>query len=235
MRQEIIRIDLEGVNCYLIKIEDGFILIDTGGHLVMDKTFTDRGDRLERALEANGCIPGSLKLIVLTHGDSDHAENAAKLREKYHTQIAMHAGDLELVHNPTIEKAMTSFNYDSFALKLIFKLMKSKIRNITQKTLDDFTSFSPDIFIDEGCFLQDYGFNARIIHIPGHTSGSIGILTANGEFISGDIFANMKKPGPAPNASDFKLLDASIKRIKEMNINMIYPGHGEPFEIKDLK
>jgi len=31
------------------------------------------------------------------------------------------------------------------------------------------------------------------------------------------------------NAYDFKQLNNSIRRIKSMDINKIYPGHGEPF------
>lgn len=37
MEQEIIRIDLDGVNCYLGKSGDSFILFDTGGAVEMVK------------------------------------------------------------------------------------------------------------------------------------------------------------------------------------------------------
>ena len=40
--QEIIRIDLGGVNCYLLKNNQRFILVDTGGHMFMDRQYTDR-------------------------------------------------------------------------------------------------------------------------------------------------------------------------------------------------
>ena len=41
MKQEIIRNDLNGVNCYLGKEGNSYILFDTGGHLTLDETFTD--------------------------------------------------------------------------------------------------------------------------------------------------------------------------------------------------
>jgi len=64
MTSEIKTINFGGVNCYLVKTGDGFILIDTG---VPSK----RVD-IEKELVRAGCKPGDLKLIVLTHGDFDH-------------------------------------------------------------------------------------------------------------------------------------------------------------------
>ena len=48
-------------------------------------------------LAGAGCQPGQLKLIVLTHGDVDHAGNAAYLREKYGAPIASHAAEMGVV------------------------------------------------------------------------------------------------------------------------------------------
>ena len=71
----------------------------------------------------------------------------------------------------------------------------------------------PDIYIDESFDLTEYGFDAKILHIPGHTKVSIGIFTSGGDFISGDIFSNAAKPDIAMNAADFKELRKSIGRI----------------------
>lgn len=235
MKQEIIRIDLEGVNCYLGKAGDSFILFDTGGHTVMDKQFTNKRESLEKELEKAGCKPGNLKLVILTHGDNDHAANASFIRDKYKTKIAIHSGDLELVENPGIEKVMESFRYKSLIYKIVFRLMKKLIKKVSLKILNDFEKFKPDIFIDEDYSLLEYGFDAKILHIPGHTAGSIGVLTAKGDLIAGDTFTNINKPDIAPNAYDFKALAASVDRLKTMDIKTVYPGHGKPFEAKQLK
>jgi len=197
MAQEIIRIDLQGVNCYLAKVGDEFILFDTGGPMVLDKTYTDRHTELENVLESAGCKPGSLKLVVLTHGDYDHVANAVFIREKYHARIAMHPGDVELVNNPAFEKVMGSFNYRPLLFRLVFRIMKQTIAKTIRQILAKLKSFQPDILLGEGDFLQEYGLEATILHIPGHTAGSIAILTAEGALICGDTFANFNKPGPA--------------------------------------
>ena len=51
------------VNCYLIRTAAGHLLIDTGG--------SNARKELLRELENVGCMPGSLKLAILTHGDFD--------------------------------------------------------------------------------------------------------------------------------------------------------------------
>lgn len=234
MDQEIIRIDLNGVNCYLAKAGDGFILFDTGGHMIMDKVFNNRCIDLEEELEKAGCRPGNLKLIVLTHGDNDHTANAAYIRDKYKAKIAMHSADLELVDNPDIEKVMQTFKYKSIAYKIIFCFLKHLIKKISIKTLEDFERFKPDIFIKEEDNLDEYGLEAKVLHIPGHTAGSIGILTADRDLISGDLFINTDKPNTAPNALDFKELAESVRRLRELKIKTVYPGHGNPFKADEL-
>ncbi|MDF2942948.1 MAG: hypothetical protein K0S01_1806 [Herbinix sp.] len=235
MKHKIIRIDLNGVNCYLIKSDEGFVLLDTGGQLTMDKEYTNRQEELTRQLEEAGCVPGNLKAIILTHGDIDHTANAAYLRERYQTIIAMHEKDIDLVENITLDMMMQSFHYRSLILKIVFFLMKKPIQKLTEKTLRDFTKFTPDVTLQEGDDLSQYGIAAKVIHLPGHTAGSIGVLMESGELIAGDIFANRKKPGLAPNANDFVQLKHSAKKLKSLHVTTIYPGHGEPFEASDLK
>jgi len=75
---------LASVNCYLIKTDRGFILIDTG--------ISKNRIEVEKELQNEVCEPGDLTLILITHGDSDHTGNCNYLREKYGSKIAMHHG-----------------------------------------------------------------------------------------------------------------------------------------------
>ena len=62
------------VNAYLIRTELGFVLVDTG--------MRSQRALIDERLDAEGCEPGGLKLIVLTHGDLDHIGNAVYLRDR---------------------------------------------------------------------------------------------------------------------------------------------------------
>ena len=85
MSKTIETICLASVNSYLLAVDDGFVLIDTGR--------PEKREALDARLTSAGCEPGDLKLIVITHGDYDHAGNAAYLREKHGCTIAMHRSD----------------------------------------------------------------------------------------------------------------------------------------------
>ena len=234
MNSQMTQIDLGGVNCYLAKGESGFVLFDTGGPLVMDRQFTNRREELLHALEAAGCTKSNLALIVLTHGDNDHTYNAAYLREQFHTRIAMHEGDRELVESPTTSKWMESFQYRSLAYRLMFRFLKKLIVKVTQKALDGFQSFSPDVLLTDGLGLSPYGLDATVIHVPGHTDGSIAILTKSGDLIAGDTLINVKTPGFPPNASDFAQVSASVGKLRNFVIETVYPGHGKPFHFREF-
>ncbi|MCX8128526.1 MAG: MBL fold metallo-hydrolase [Clostridia bacterium] len=199
-------------NCYLIRTNKGFILIDTGR--------AGKRTKLENELESAGCKPGNLNLIILTHGDFDHSGNCAYLREKFNTKIAMHSGDFGMVEQGDMFCNRKTGNY--IAKKIVNALFK-------------ITEFKPDFQIDEDFDLLQYGLNAKILHLPGHSKGSIGIITADGELICGDIFTNMGKPALNSMIDDREEAKASIQKIRSLNVNTVYPGHGKPFLMSSLK
>lgn len=86
---KITTINFGGVNCYLLQSDTNYILIDNG--------IPAKWAYLERELQKGGCNPGNLKLVVLTHGDLDHAGNSSILKEKYGVKIAMHYDDSLMV------------------------------------------------------------------------------------------------------------------------------------------
>jgi Zn-dependent hydrolases, including glyoxylases len=214
--ENITRIELTFVNAYLVKVNEGFVLIDTG--LAM------HWEKLESHLLSVGCLPDKLNLVIITHGDLDHTGNCAKLQEKYKCKIAMHKDDSLMVENGLLLKRKTrSFNVMIFSL--IRKLFRKKFT---------FDKFKPDIYLIDGQDLMEYDFNAKVVHIPGHTKGSIGILTDDGNLFAGDTFTNRRKPEKANYIENHLELENSINRLKKMNIRMIYPGHGRPFKMEQI-
>jgi glyoxylase-like metal-dependent hydrolase (beta-lactamase superfamily II) len=199
-------------NCYLLETEKGFVLVDTGRKSARSK--------LEQELANAGCTPDNLNLIILTHGDFDHTGNCAYLREKYNVKIAMHQADSGMVEYGDMFWNRTSGN------RILRKLVN---------TFFGITKFKPDFTIDEKSNLSEYGLDVEIISIPGHSKGSIGFLTASGDLFCGDLFSNMKKPEPNSVVDDIDELNESIARVKELRIEMIYPGHGQPFSMDEFE
>jgi len=200
------------VNCYLVRTDDGFILIDTGR--------TNKRGAIEKELESAGCQPGNLTVIVLTHGDFDHCGNAAYLRRKFGTKIAMHKDDSGMVERGDM---LWNRNKQNILIRIIFKLFFR---------LSKSDRFKPDLYIDEGYDFSGYGFDAKVLDIPGHSKGSIGILTASGDLFCGDLLANVDKPEIWSIIDDPVAAHASVEKLKRLQINTVYPGHGQSFPME---
>ncbi len=207
---------LDFVNAFLVKLKDGFILIDTG--------MPQHWERLEAQLTAEGCLPSQLKLVVITHGDRDHLGNCAQLQEKYKVKIAMHEADSLMAEGGVLLKRKAR-TLAAKILMLLFRLRRPKVS--VQK-------FKPDILLRDGQDLKAYGWDAKIIHLPGHTKGSIGILTAEGDLFVGDTLVNYKKPDRAIFVDDPQELKNSIEKLRTLKINKVYPGHGKIFSFSDF-
>lgn len=87
----------------------------------------------------------------------------------------------------------------------------------------------------EGDTFAEYGFQAHVLDLPGHSKGSIGILTAEGNLFCGDLLMNIIKPGLQMYIDDLPVAQASLAKLKKLPIRMIYPGHGNPFTLGVLR
>lgn len=214
----ILTIKLGGVNCYLVCAGDGFVLIDNGT--------PEKRARLEAELAAAGCRPGDLRLIVVTHGDYDHAGNAAYLRDRYGAEIAMHREDAGRVERGDWSRGMKP-RPDKFGL--VYRIVSRFIKP------GAFETFTPDVCVEEGQRLTDYGLDAAVLHLPGHTRGSIGVLTDDGDLFCGDLMDSMGKPSLQFFIDDMASARASLETLRGLNVRIVYPGHGKPFPLERVK
>jgi glyoxylase-like metal-dependent hydrolase (beta-lactamase superfamily II) len=218
MQTDVICLNLGFVNAYLLSAGDGFILVDTGMP----------GSRavLEKELEKAGCTPGKLRLVILTHGDIDHSGNCAYIMSKYGVKSAMNKNDAFMVENGDMLSVKRKVK--SFFMRLVHLFLAGSKR--FKKMIDSFERFKPDILLEDGQSMSQYGADAKVIFIPGHTGGSIGILTGRGDFISGDMLNNSRKPATAVIIQDEMALEHSVIKIKGLGIKTVYSGHGSPFQ-----
>jgi len=203
------------VNCYLVRVNDGFILIDTAT--------AGKRHMVEKALAQAGCTPGTLKLIVLTHGDFDHCGNAAYLRQKYGTKVAMHMDDMGMVERGDMFWNRKQPNVLVKAFISLFLGLRPSDR------------FKPDFYLREGDSLNAYGLDARVLSLPGHSKGNIGILTAAGHLFCGDLFGNLNQPELWSLIDDQTAAEASVRKVQSLPVTTVYPGHGKPFQIAQLR
>jgi glyoxylase-like metal-dependent hydrolase (beta-lactamase superfamily II) len=217
MSEDVIPVLMRGVNCYLVRAEGGFALVDTG--------FAFGWGTLKRALDEAGCRRGDIRLVVITHADFDHTGNCRALRRDYGAKIAMHADEFRSAEGADMLANRSSMNaFFPRAVMGLFRLLGRASR------------FRPDMAIEDGEDLSAYGFAARAFHLPGHSKGSLGILTDSGDFFCGDLLTTSEgvpmKNRLIDNADE---MDESIRRVLDMPVARIYPGHGRPFTKEQLR
>lgn len=203
------------VNCYLLKTKSGYILIDTG--------MVKRRDQLDEKLRKAGCSTGDLTLVIVTHGHLDHVGNAAYLKERYGARVAMHVGDYGMVESGD----MFVDSKGGALIGLVGFLMKAL-------GLSDYEKFTPDVYLEDGMDLSPHGLEATVIHFPGHSRGSIGVLTAEGDLFCGDLLVNNSKPEKNTLIDDQADYAASVEKLSKYKIETVYPGHGSPFDMEQF-
>lgn len=195
------------VNCHILSGSDGCILIDTGN--------AGSEGKIVRALDGS-----RVNLILLTHGHTDHCGAAAILSKQLDAPIAMHEADAELIERPVARKLYAHTPLGRVLAKAsMFTMANTPIAH-----------FKPDLLVEDGFDLSKYGVSARVVALPGHTKGSVGVLTDGGDMIVGDAAFNMLRPTGARIYEDRRQMEESLAKIKRLCKGLIYVGHGKPFE-----
>ena len=201
---DIHRIVSGNVNCYIVADNGKAILIDTG-----------RKKYREKILEK--CKEFHVSLIVLTHGHMDHCQNAAYLANALQIPIAMSEKDMDLIP----DNRKQSLSAKTFLGKIVLSASLSSFEK------DSLEMFEPTIYLKNDDDLSGYGIDAKIVGLPGHTKGSIGVKIDDNLFV-GDALMNMFYPTISMLYTDEREMLKSAKYISELGAQTIYFGHGRP-------
>lgn len=202
---EVHRIKCGNGNCYIIENGACGILVDTG-----------KKEFLHRVVES--CKQYNVKLIVLTHAHFDHAENAAQISDMLGIPIAMNDRDCDLIKSNTNQGLSAS----TFLGKIV---LSASLKDFSARKMPE---FKPSVLLNDGDSLSDYGIDARIISLPGHTDGSIGIDVDEERLIIGDALMNMFYPTVSMLYHDKEQMLESARKISKIGDRIIYFGHGSP-------
>ena len=202
---EIHRIKCGTENCYIIENENAAVLVDTGTAAFYDEVLAE-------------CSKYRMRLIILTHPHFDHAENVAALAEHFNVPVAVHKADIDVFEN-----------YDSQPL-MSYGLVGKIVLGVSLKVLRNTKVRRPQnlVFVKEGDSLSDYGIDAKIVELPGHTKGSIGVDVEQKNLIVGDALDNWVKPALGHLYADFDAIKQTSLKIKAFGSRTIFYGHGKP-------
>lgn len=201
---QIHRIICGNVNCYVLEENGNAVLVDTGK--------TEHRKELEEKL-----CGFPIKLIVLTHAHFDHCQNADYFSKLFHVPIAMNRKDTDLIQDQMNEELSAK----TIPGRIVLKVSLASFRKVAMK-------FVPSIFLEDGDRLEQYGISARVISLPGHTKGSVGIDCGEAGVIVGDALMNMFYPTVSMLYGDRSRMLQSAEKITRLGNVLVYFGHGKP-------
>ena len=113
-----------------------------------------------------------------------------------------------------------------FLLVIVFNIVVPK--EVTASGATGENKYYTSVQVKEGDSLAECGINAKIIELPGHTKGSIGVDVEESHLLVGDALDNWIKPAMGHLYCDIDAIKKTQKKIKSLGKRTIYFGHGNP-------
>ena len=236
-------------NIYKIELPIPFPIKTTNVFFVEDppRTLIDTGiktessfETLKEGLEAIGFGLNAIERILITHGHIDHYGQAKRLSSLSGAPIYLHSKEYG-----TVRSTVHSLGF----LKSIL------LRNGAPKPLVDEAIYYIEsaqtladpledaFFLNDGDPISFRTMTWRTIHCPGHSPGLICFYWPEKRILfTGDHLLKEITPNPIlnvpeyPSSPRFQSLKEylnSLKKIEQLGISLVLPGHGE--EVQDAK
>jgi glyoxylase-like metal-dependent hydrolase (beta-lactamase superfamily II) len=212
------RLGLSPVNSYLVE-EGGLVTI-------IDAGLSGYWRDLPAELAAMGRSLDDVRGVVLTHGDTDHIGFAEQIRRERGIPVYVHELDAGRARGE-VRKPMSGWGPIKVGALLGFLAYGARHGALRIKYLTEVQTFS------DGATLDLPG-SPRIIHLPGHTPGSVAIhVPAVDAVFMGDAFTTRSvltgEVGPhlAPFTLDPAQALASLAKLDAIDATLVLPGHGE--------
>lgn len=217
---------LGNVKAFLIEATDGsLVLIDTG----MPKSSA----KIINYINSIGKSINDLKYILLTHAHIDHFGSASDLKKLSGAMLGINdkgVGFIDGTDGLLLPVAKNSKDFKS-------KMMVYVLRFVSASKLIKPKFVKPDMILKEGVFPESMHVNAKILETPGHTSDSISVYLPDSKIvIVGDMLRGSADSLNSPHFfEDYIALLNSVKKVKDLNPDLICVSHGKNHNVSDLK
>lgn len=211
---------------FLIKIDEGYLLIDT----FLPKKYA----RFLKKLEKLSINVSDIKFLLLTHHHTDHVGFVKEFRENHKIKLIVHEKAISYLTEGKMEDYTKPLNFIARVVKFFTILVLGDSYPPIELT-------SKDIIIkeDKSLILKSLmGLDAIIIRTPGSTDDNLSIVFADGQTITGDVLLNL--PWPLKFKNQPVLITSkdnyirSWKLLKNHNAKILHPSHGKKLTIEKL-
>ena len=215
------RIGSDTVNAYLVVDDTGVTVVDAGlpGYWKL----------LQKELANLGATLDDVRALILTHGDTDHIGFAAQLHRETGIPAYLHPADHARAHLE-VKKPNTGWGPVKVGPIAGFLWYSTLHGGLRIKPAADLRA------VGDGEVLDVPG-KPRIIHLPGHTPGSVAVhVPAVDAIFVGDamttrnVLTGATGPKPAPFTLEPQQAIASLGRLDKVAATWVLPGHGPAWQ-----
>lgn len=220
---------LGGILCYLIRGDEGHILVDTGWNTA------DTFATVRMQLEGIGVKFRDISFIVITHSHADHYGLAGRIKHLSQARVVMHELD---------KPPFTSWPIfpppgkpDPIRGWLVQQgMLEEDIAGLQIPGLPGYepTIIEPDIAVRGGETISKGSSALEVVWTPGHSEGHICLYHREGKILfTGDHLLPSITPniGLRPPRTGNPLRDylASLEKMKDMDVELVLPAHEYAF------
>jgi glyoxylase-like metal-dependent hydrolase (beta-lactamase superfamily II) len=209
------------VNSYLVVEGNEVTVIDAGlpayRHLLVEE------------LAGLGLTLDSVKALVLTHGDTDHIGFAAWLHHAKGIPAHVHTEDAARARKE-VSKPSSGWGPVKVGPLTGFLWYSARRGGLRIPAVEETVTFT------DGEVLDVPG-KPRIIHVPGHTPGSVAVhvpgvdaLFLGDAMTTRNVLTGVEGPKPAPFTLDPAQARESLDRIEAVDATWVLPGHGPAWD-----
>jgi glyoxylase-like metal-dependent hydrolase (beta-lactamase superfamily II) len=195
---------------YLYQEADKLTLVDTG--------LANSAAKVFGAVERLGRRPQDIRQIAVTHHHRDHTGALAEVAERSGAQVLVHALDAPIVRGERPPPTPAA---------LRFWLLARRAQPPAPAPVDRELADGDEIDLDGG---------ARVVHVPGHTAGSIAVFVPGRRLLfCGDAATHALGLGPPAGPfgifnEDRAQLQPSFRKLAELDFDVACFGHGPPLD-----
>jgi glyoxylase-like metal-dependent hydrolase (beta-lactamase superfamily II) len=214
------RIGSDIVNSYLVVDGDGVTIIDAG--------LPRYWKLLEEELAHLGRTLDDVRALILTHGDSDHIGFAGQLSRDKGIPAYLHPADDDRARLE-VKKPSRGWGPVKAGPLAGFLWYSAREGGLRAKPAGQLRA------VEDGQVLDAPGA-PRVIHVPGHTPGSIAVhVAAVDALFLGDtmttrnVLTGVTGPKPAPFTLQPQQAVASLGKVAGVDATWVLPGHGPAY------
>jgi glyoxylase-like metal-dependent hydrolase (beta-lactamase superfamily II) len=214
--------ELLSANLWWLRGDDRDIVVDAGLGVVA----------LRKA------IPGMFErdpMVLLTHAHLDHVGGAAEFDDR-----AAHRAEAGLLAAGVPASLYGAELYDKLGIDAAGEAVPELMIDVLPGPGYDPATYRVEPVtlhrvLDDGDRIDLGGRALTVLHLPGHTPGSIALLEERtGTLYSGDVVYEGALIDNLPN-SDVAAYQRSMEFLADLDVSVVHPGHGQSFDRTRLR